>query len=206
MAFTASVQELEFSEKGGCADVQGKCKVRRYRSAAVQRMMRPEEERPREAQSPKNKTVSSGKSYTVKQGDTLSQIAKCLLGDASRWDEIYQLNQDVIKNPNLIAPGMQLKLPNDAIDGTVTPIQGKAKKTNNSKNTAKTGGSSGSTSSAASAPVTSKGAKGGNPMHGGPPASTYGGTVRMKQKYLPSGRAFGGSINSVGATGGRGKK
>lgn len=52
---------------------------------------------------------------TVKKGDSLSRIAKKLLGDASRWKEIYALNKDVIgKNPDLIKPGMKLKLPGDA--------------------------------------------------------------------------------------------
>jgi nucleoid-associated protein YgaU len=50
--------------------------------------------------------------YVVKSGDSLSKIAKELLGDASRWPEIYELNKDVIgDNPNLIKPGQELKIP-----------------------------------------------------------------------------------------------
>jgi nucleoid-associated protein YgaU len=52
------------------------------------------------------------KTYTVDSGDNLSNIAKQELGDANRWREIYELNKDVIgKNPDLIQPGMELKLP-----------------------------------------------------------------------------------------------
>lgn len=52
------------------------------------------------------------KTYTVDSGDNLSAIAKQELGDANRWREIYELNKEVIgNNPDLIQPGMELKLP-----------------------------------------------------------------------------------------------
>lgn len=49
--------------------------------------------------------------YTVKSGDCLWNIAKKQLGDGSRWGEIYELNKDKIKNPNLIYPNQTLTLP-----------------------------------------------------------------------------------------------
>ena len=53
-----------------------------------------------------------GSYYTVRPGDSLSAIAQRELGDASRWSEIYELNQDTIGgNPNLIQPGQELELP-----------------------------------------------------------------------------------------------
>ena len=52
------------------------------------------------------------KTHTVESGENLSVIAEAELGDANRWREIYELNKDVIgKNPDLIQPGMELKLP-----------------------------------------------------------------------------------------------
>jgi len=52
------------------------------------------------------------KTYVVKSGDSLSKIAKELLGDAKRWPEIYELNKALIgATPNLIHPGQELKLP-----------------------------------------------------------------------------------------------
>jgi nucleoid-associated protein YgaU len=50
--------------------------------------------------------------YTVKSGDTLSLIAKSLFGDPMRYPEIFNLNKDVLKNPDLIKVGQKLKLPN----------------------------------------------------------------------------------------------
>ena len=58
------------------------------------------------------KVPTKTKTYTVDSGDNLSAIAKQELGDAYRWREIYELNKDLIgKNPDLIQPGMELKLP-----------------------------------------------------------------------------------------------
>jgi len=51
------------------------------------------------------------RTYTVVKGDSLSKIAKDLLGDARKWRAIYELNKDQIKNPDLIYPGQVLKLP-----------------------------------------------------------------------------------------------
>lgn len=52
------------------------------------------------------------KTYVVKRGDCLWNIAKRYLGKGSRYMEIYNLNKDKIKNPNLIYPGQVLTLPN----------------------------------------------------------------------------------------------
>jgi nucleoid-associated protein YgaU len=54
---------------------------------------------------------SSGDStYTVHQGDTLMKIAFETCGDLYKWKEIFEANQDQIKNPNLILPGTVLKI------------------------------------------------------------------------------------------------
>jgi nucleoid-associated protein YgaU len=52
--------------------------------------------------------------YTVRPGDTLSDIAKRLYGKSRRWTRIYRANQDRIDDPNLIFPGQVLIIP----DGT----------------------------------------------------------------------------------------
>lgn len=52
-----------------------------------------------------------GSTYVVRKADTLWGIAKKTLGDATRWPEIYALNQGKVKNPDLIFPGTTLRLP-----------------------------------------------------------------------------------------------
>ena len=56
-------------------------------------------------------TSGSARTYVVVKGDTLSGIAKREYGDANKWPTIYEANKDVIKNPDLIYPGQQLRIP-----------------------------------------------------------------------------------------------
>lgn len=52
---------------------------------------------------------ASGRTYTVRAGDTLSTIAARMLGNASAWTQIASLNG--IRDPNVIQPGQVLRLP-----------------------------------------------------------------------------------------------
>ena len=49
--------------------------------------------------------------YTVKSGDTLSKIAKELLGNAGAYMAIFDANKDLLTDPNKIQPGQVLKIP-----------------------------------------------------------------------------------------------
>ena len=51
------------------------------------------------------------RTYTVKAGDTLSEIAKAEYGDASQWKKIQAANADLIRDPDKIQPGWKLQLP-----------------------------------------------------------------------------------------------
>jgi len=50
--------------------------------------------------------------YTVQPGDSLSKIAKWHLGDPMKYMEIFNLNTDILKDPNQINVGQKVKLPN----------------------------------------------------------------------------------------------
>jgi nucleoid-associated protein YgaU len=56
-------------------------------------------------------STSSSATYVVVNGDSLSKIAKREYGDANKWHRIYEANQDIIKDPDLIYPGQTLKIP-----------------------------------------------------------------------------------------------
>jgi hypothetical protein len=51
----------------------------------------------------------SGRTYTVKAGDSLYRIATAELGDATRWREIAELN--AIRDPYVLQVGQVLRLP-----------------------------------------------------------------------------------------------
>jgi len=52
--------------------------------------------------------------YTVKPGDTLSKIAKEMLGDGNAYMEIFNANKDQLTDPNKIKPGQVLRIPQTA--------------------------------------------------------------------------------------------
>lgn len=50
--------------------------------------------------------------YTIKAGDNLWNIAKDQLGNATKWSDIYKMNEGVLgANPDLIRPGTTIQLP-----------------------------------------------------------------------------------------------
>ncbi len=49
--------------------------------------------------------------YSVKAGDSLNRIAKRELGSYDHWREIYDANRNKIKDPNVLAIGIQLVIP-----------------------------------------------------------------------------------------------
>jgi nucleoid-associated protein YgaU len=55
--------------------------------------------------------AAAAKTYTVKAGDTLSQIAKEHLGSAGAYMKIFELNKDQLSDPDKIKPGQVLRLP-----------------------------------------------------------------------------------------------
>lgn len=54
---------------------------------------------------------SSGRTYTVKPGDSLSKIAQQFYGNASEYNKIFEANRDKLNDPNKIQPGQVLNIP-----------------------------------------------------------------------------------------------
>jgi uncharacterized protein YidB (DUF937 family) len=53
----------------------------------------------------------ASRTYTVVSGDTLSRIAKQFYNDANQWQRIFEANRDILKNPDRISPGQNLRIP-----------------------------------------------------------------------------------------------
>jgi nucleoid-associated protein YgaU len=49
--------------------------------------------------------------YTVQNGDTLQKISMKFFGTTKKWKKIFNANQDVLKTPDKVRPGMVLKIP-----------------------------------------------------------------------------------------------
>ena len=56
----------------------------------------------------------SSKTYTVVSGDTLSAIAKKVYGDAGKYQQIFEANKPMLKDPDKIYPGQVLRIPAEA--------------------------------------------------------------------------------------------
>ena len=50
--------------------------------------------------------------HIVKSGETLGKIAKQYYGNASKYQDIFKANSDILKNPDLIHPDQELIIPN----------------------------------------------------------------------------------------------
>lgn len=57
------------------------------------------------------RTTASTKTYTVRPGDNLTQIAEKTLRDGDKWKLIYEANRDKLKSPDRLVVGQELKIP-----------------------------------------------------------------------------------------------
>lgn len=57
------------------------------------------------------KNSKNFKWYQVKKNDRFASIARDQLGDAGRWQEVYELNKDKFPDPQKIREGVRIKLP-----------------------------------------------------------------------------------------------
>jgi NitT/TauT family transport system substrate-binding protein len=62
---------------------------------------------------PQSRTPDRPVDYTVKVGDTLSELADRFYGKAFKWTRIYEANREVIKNPDYIYVGQKITIPSE---------------------------------------------------------------------------------------------
>jgi nucleoid-associated protein YgaU len=60
---------------------------------------------------PANPGISSGRVYTVVEGDSLTKISVRYYGTGNRWQEIYLANRDVLRGQNALRIGQQIIVP-----------------------------------------------------------------------------------------------
>lgn len=49
--------------------------------------------------------------YAVQSGDSLWKIAQAHYGNGNKWQALFEANREVIKDPDLIYPGQQIRVP-----------------------------------------------------------------------------------------------
>ena len=56
-------------------------------------------------------TPAQWEAYRIKDGDSLSRIAREFMGSAGRWRQLYELNRHAINDPDSIRAGTVLRVP-----------------------------------------------------------------------------------------------
>ncbi len=63
----------------------------------------------------------TGRTHTVKRGDTLWDLAQQYLGDPFKWPEIYRRNSATVQDPNLIYPDQTIVIDGEVVADAGTP-------------------------------------------------------------------------------------
>lgn len=100
-----TIESFTFGEQDGTRDIYYTIALKEYRVPAVtggvvisSRVVQ-------------SASTNSGKTYTVKAGDCLWNIAKQFYGNGAEYTKIYNANTDKIKNPDKIYVGQVLTIP-----------------------------------------------------------------------------------------------
>ena len=84
-------------------------------AAASERLLPRKEEFSSDAQPDEREsagpTPRGGRLHQVRDGDTLSSLARHYLGSSKRFLEIYEANRELLSNPDLLPIGARLKIP-----------------------------------------------------------------------------------------------
>jgi LysM repeat protein len=109
-----TIRSFKWEEKGGSVgDIEYTIELKEYKPVAYStiKVATNKPTAPTTTKRPPS-TNEKPKTYTVKAGDNLWDIAKKYYGTGTKKDAIYNKNKSIIgKNPNLIRPGQKLVLP-----------------------------------------------------------------------------------------------
>lgn len=63
----------------------------------------------------------SARTHKIVDGDTLATLAERYLGDADRSPELYEVNRDLLPNPEVLPIGLELKVPPRQAEAASSP-------------------------------------------------------------------------------------
>lgn len=110
-----TIEKFDYSEEGGDPGTyQYSITLKEYREITVRQVKVdiPKKEATVQKEEPRVDNSVQPKTYTVKSGDCLWNIAKKYYGSGSDYTKIYNANKGTIGgNPNLIYPGQVLTIP-----------------------------------------------------------------------------------------------
>lgn len=111
----ATVESFNYEEVGGDPGTyQYSITLKEYREITVRQVKidTPKQTATVKKEEPRVDNTVQPKTYTVKKGDCLWNIAKKYYGNGAQYTKIYNANKGVIGgNPNLIYPGQVLTIP-----------------------------------------------------------------------------------------------
>lgn len=103
-----AIESLSYGERDGTGDVYYSLSLREYKTVKTKKVAQVKIPEPKRPVPPKPKQ----RTYVVKRGDNLWNIAKKHYGNGNQWRKIYNKNKKVIgSNPNLIYPGQKYVIP-----------------------------------------------------------------------------------------------
>lgn len=104
-----TIESLTYGEQDGTGDIYYALELKEYRQLKTRRTVKTKVPEPKR---PVKKAKKKSKTYVVKRGDNLWNIAKRFYGKGNQWRKIYNKNKSVIgSNPNLIYPGQKYTIP-----------------------------------------------------------------------------------------------
>ena len=111
--FQVTIETLKYGEQDGTGDVYYDLTLKEYRAVEIKKTkLKKKKKTTKKKSKPKRPAAKKKtKTYTVKSGDCLWNIAKKFYGNGAQYTKIYNANKGKIKNPNLIYPGQVLTIP-----------------------------------------------------------------------------------------------
>lgn len=114
--FQATIESFSYGEKDGSGDVEYSIELKEYSNPQTKKKTTSKKEttntsstKAKKADTKTNTKEVKTKIYVVKEGDTLTGIAKKQTGTSANWKAIYNANKKTIgSNPNRLCVGQKL--------------------------------------------------------------------------------------------------